>query len=1039
MEDHIWEAISTLSPCHHAKEMYPASYDLIRIDARTSALENEDEFVENLRRQVNPMKLKILIQVRNWVQAVDIRTFIPNWHLGKRNTRTIELLMMGNGIACRDGDIDLPAPFSKVMIGINPSTLYLVAPRAKADVAKLYARNHLAGLLREWIPDPAVDLTSIEIFADPLRDRFSKFKIGQAAHYPQPLNSDIQQQDRNPRNQVSYYGIAEESSQNAGPVATRRVNNNPTVATPAQPHATGVDSGMNTSRAASTADQPDMGMDVDQPQQTPNAPEADQATAVAESPVDEIEISKTLPPQGHPDNNSPEALSSLSSHTAAIDRNLETLITKQSGMLDLLEKIAKTLGTIANSNYPTALSMHMNAAQSAQSGTPLNPRSLSTDLDGNKSPMSAIQRINEATTAAREVLEAEIATLLDTPSGSCLRQEHSGNMSGRGTIVTIGTSVPSNDPAIHSDDQSSSNPSQHVQFDSPPIIHRNSHQFQALSSIRPYNTPPIFGVHLQQAESDAPVSLRSQDAYYGLQEQCRRVRECREPLEEEHDTSQSPPNQAPITQEWPQSQEHTRNRTVASDESTQTVAAPEMPIPATNCSQDEGAQAQPDEYSDDTSMNDGHSISNDARAGEANQEVIDLMNLPSTESSDEQENSSCSSDNTLFPEATDIKNCLGNNSEASSGLPAPSGLPQPSRHPSYSVIQRPANTSLVDEVVCLQESSDSEYNPPANLRSRSRSVGSSHSSLPYSQIYQGTSIVPSTASSGSEYTVPSVEFSDDSSDASISESTCRNYRAELRARLDSSPPIEQITTKSNNSPISTQNAKCNDDNRAPVPQQDSIGSSDSDSTHHQQRIQTTNGYIDSDGIENIGKSSSSSESSSESKHDERTIDRLISEGIVSTHQTSRASSNSRESSSSIESWERENSGTRIEEKVQAKEAQLGQAPNEDSECRHASEAMSTSEGSIAADPSESAPCGHPRKLKHIENMTINTGSIELLPNSAVRMAVSAKTAIMDAPQAQMNESREPAERSKTPLASTSKQKYNPRITRSMKRASRRRR
>ena len=181
-----------------------------------------------------------------------------------------------------------------------------------------------------------MDLASIEIFADPLRDKFSKFKIAQAAHHLQPLNSNIQQQDRNPRSQASYCGRTEDSSQNASPVVTR-TNNNPALTNPAHHRAPGVDSGAITRHEVITADQPDMGMDVDQPQQTANSPEADLTTAGADSPVDEIEISKT-PSQGHPDNNSPEALSSLSLHTAAIDRNLETLITKQSGMLDLLRK-----------------------------------------------------------------------------------------------------------------------------------------------------------------------------------------------------------------------------------------------------------------------------------------------------------------------------------------------------------------------------------------------------------------------------------------------------------------------------------------------------------------------------------------------------------------------------------------------------------------------------------------------------------------------------------------------------------------------------
>lgn len=417
------------------------------------------------------------------------------------------------------------------------------------------------------------------------------------------------------------------------------------------------------------------------------------------------------------------------------------------------------------------------------------------------------------------------------------------------------------------------------------------------------------------------------------------------------------------------------------------------------------------------------------------------------------------------------------------------------RHPNYQVARRSANTLLMNEVLFLQGSSDSEYVPSSTNSGDSRDLSpnpwhdmpaldtSDHSSLPYSEIYHGNSIIASTTSSQSTR-------SSNSSDDSITESTCQHIRTKLRERL-SSPITDLATTvaeESSNYPMSpmetsTNNNQGPDDhdgyqssNSEPMDastggnEPSSMPTSDSeedDESHtnesetptrmdisppnpnpepreyiptngltreqysddcdppnaHPYR-KTTHGYIDSDGVENVGSSNSSASSSD---NDERSIVNLIAEAVVTTNQIGPASINTgQESTSSIESWEKENSIEKIEEKVSAKESKLRQVKPQTPDSLPSITSSSggpATEGYIAT----SGEC--PRGAPDLGNQT---------PKSNTAIPADTNQAPLVTP-AQMNESREPVERRKSPLASTPKQNYTPRITRSMKRKSRHKR
>ena len=126
-----------------------------------------------------------------------------------------------------------------------------------------------------------------------------------------------------------------------------------------------------------------------------------------------------------------------------------------------------------------------------------------------------------------------------------------------------------------------------------------------------------------------------------------------------------------------------------------------------------------------------------------------------------------SDDDKLFLESHQHHVNLAQLSDTSSGLPEASGLIRPHVNSSFSIKHCPANTLLIDEVLHLPETSDSEYmqssQPSPQLgNSNNRSTPSNPywdmpqldtsdtSSLPYSAIYHGTSVVPSIGSSSSD-------------------------------------------------------------------------------------------------------------------------------------------------------------------------------------------------------------------------------------------------------------------------------------------------
>ena len=607
LQNPLWETLSLIHPNEDYREIYPASYDYERLDAREEALQHETEYTNTLNQQRRPMQSRLFIQMRNWNPIYDVHKFRPTTHLNSKNIKTIETLIMGTGPAYQEGDIDMPSPFQKVLTGNDPTTIYLVANKDNAHTARVYAKYHLPMLLAQWLPGE--DVTPITIYHEPMRDRFSKFRVGQSltAQYRNsrlpstphhnninqsriygPTQNQQQQQPSSP--QTKYTTRMQTSQTNAwqpndnNQHTTRPTHHTDNETLPSAPSPNNITTDNNEQQSQLYTHQ----------QQPTNLPEPPHPSP----PNNNITNSENPPPvqiirqRTESTEDSPEVISnfsSISSNTESIVRILNDMMQYEKDRQDERArehaKQARKNDIIAITTYGimTALkemtvileSLRTKDLSQDTETTSLSPRNLETDLND---PGSAVKRIHKLAAMFEQQFDNLNSDDIDntTPAEQepNNRKKHNGSVGD--TVTTSATTAPSNieweqapttrgigrntialaqiqrrhaqqvDQMVLSAEQQQCMANKlQVQFETPTTPRWQSDTHREWAAIRQHLSPPNIAWHQRQTDSNQGDSSNSDQELSDIHN-----RNHRQPTHTTEDTQHSH-HTRPGTQEWP--------------------------------------------------------------------------------------------------------------------------------------------------------------------------------------------------------------------------------------------------------------------------------------------------------------------------------------------------------------------------------------------------------------------------------------------------------------------------------------------------------